>query len=110
MAVQIQLRNDTAAGWTAANPILAIGEMGLETDTDKFKLGNGIDTWSVRPYGGIVGPEGQAGATGATGPTGATGATGPSGVAYATSPIMYDALTQTVSLSYTALVIDGGTA
>ncbi len=107
MAVQIQLRNDTAAGWTAANPILAIGEMGIETDTDKFKLGNGVDTWAARPYGGIVGPEGEAGATGSTG---ATGATGPSGVAYATSPIMYDALTQTVSLSYTALVIDGGTA
>ncbi len=101
MAVQIQLRNDTAAGWTAANPILAIGEMGLETDTDKFKLGNGIDTWSVRPYGGIVGPQGEPGEAGIAGET---------GVAYATSPIMYDTLTQTVSLSYTALVIDGGTA
>ena len=98
MAVQIQLRNDTAAAWTAANPILAVGEIGLESDTNKFKIGNGTQAWNSRTYAGLVGP------------TGATGATGPSGVVAATSPIMYDALTQTVSLSYTALVIDGGTA
>lgn len=101
MAVQIQLRNDTAANWTASNPILAQGEIGIETDTDKFKVGNGVTAWNSRPYGGIVGPQG---ATGATGPT------GPSGVANATSPLSYDSLTQTISLSYTSLVIDGGTA
>jgi hypothetical protein len=67
MAVQIQLRNDTAANWTAANPILAIGEMGIETDTDKFKLGNGSTAWESLPYGGVQGPQGPAGIDGADG-------------------------------------------
>jgi hypothetical protein len=80
MPVQIQLRNDTAANWTAANPVLAVGEIGIETDTDKFKIGNGSATWSVRPYGGIVGPQGIQGIQGVTGATGATGATGPQGI------------------------------
>lgn len=88
MADQIQLRRDTAANWTSSNPILADGEIGLERDTDQFKVGNGVDNWATRPYGGIVGPQGiqgiqgiqgETGPTGPTGPTGATGATGPQG-------------------------------
>jgi hypothetical protein len=58
MAIQIQFRNDTAANWTSADPVLAIGELGLENDTDQFKIGNGVDTWEDLPYGGIVGPTG----------------------------------------------------
>jgi len=50
MAVQIQLRNDTAANWTADNPTLAIGEVGLETDTSKFKIGNGSTAWNSLAY------------------------------------------------------------
>jgi len=61
MAVQIQFRNDTAANWTSVNPILAVGELGLETDTGQFKIGNGVQTWTARPYGGIVGPQGPTG-------------------------------------------------
>ena len=53
MAVQIQLRNDTAANWTAANPVLAQGEMGLETDTRLFKIGDGVQTWSQLSYGAL---------------------------------------------------------
>ena len=53
MAIQIQLRNDTAANWTAANPILAQGEVGLETDTRLFKIGDGVKTWSQLSYGSI---------------------------------------------------------
>jgi hypothetical protein len=60
MAVQIQLRNDTAANLTTNNPILALAEMGIETDTDLFKLGNGVDTWDDLPYGGIQGTDGEA--------------------------------------------------
>lgn len=56
MAQQIQLRRDTAANWSTVNPVLAIGEIGLETDTDQFKIGNGVDTWGVLGYGGIQGP------------------------------------------------------
>jgi hypothetical protein len=74
--VRIQLRRDTAANWTAANPTLAAGELGLETDTDQFKIGNGTTAWNSLPYGGIQGPQGE---TGLTGDTGATGSQGPQG-------------------------------
>lgn len=50
MAVQIQLRRDTAANWTAANPTLAEGEIGLETDTDQIKIGDGATTWTALAY------------------------------------------------------------
>jgi hypothetical protein len=50
MAIRIQLRRDTAANWTSANPVLANGEMGIETDTLKAKIGNGSAAWSTRPY------------------------------------------------------------
>lgn len=53
MAVQIQLRNDTAANWTTANPTLARGEVGVEIDTNKMKIGTGTATWSDLPYTGI---------------------------------------------------------
>lgn len=43
-------RHDTAANWTAANPVLAAGEMGIETDTNKFKFGDGTSTWSELAY------------------------------------------------------------
>ena len=55
MAVQIQLRNDTAANWAAADPILAQGEMGLESDTRLFKIGDGESTWSELEYGPLTG-------------------------------------------------------
>jgi len=41
MAIRIQLRRDTVANWTTNNPILLPGEIGVETDTLKFKIGNG---------------------------------------------------------------------
>lgn len=50
MAVQIQLRNDTAANWTSANPVLAAGEMGVESDTRKAKFGNGTTAWNSLSY------------------------------------------------------------
>jgi hypothetical protein len=46
----IQLRRDTAANWTSANPTLAAGEMGLETNTGKFKIGDGSTAWAVLEY------------------------------------------------------------
>lgn len=45
MAIRIQLRRDTASNWVAANPVLLAGEIGIETDTLKFKIGNG-DNWN----------------------------------------------------------------
>jgi len=46
----MQQRRGTAAQWTAANPILAAGEIGFETDTNKFKMGNGSSTWGNLQY------------------------------------------------------------
>ncbi len=50
MAIQIQLRNDTAANWASANPVLAKGEIGLEIDTNKLKIGTGLATWNALEY------------------------------------------------------------
>ena len=55
MAVQIQLRNDTEANWTSANPILAQGEMGIESDTGKIKLGDGATNWNGLSYAPLSG-------------------------------------------------------
>lgn len=56
MAVQIQLRNDTASNWTTANPTLAQGELGIETDTRKYKIGDGSTAWNSLAYGSLIGP------------------------------------------------------
>ena len=46
MATKIQFRRGTAAQWTDADPVLAVGEAGFETDTQILKIGNGVDIWS----------------------------------------------------------------
>ena len=48
--VRLQLRADTAANWTAANPTLLANEVGLETDTKKLKVGNGSSAWNSLAY------------------------------------------------------------
>lgn len=52
MAVQtkIQHRRDTAANWTSTNPTLAAGELGFESDTLKFKIGDGSTAWASLKY------------------------------------------------------------
>lgn len=47
---RLRLRRDTAANWTAANPVLLNGEVGIETDTRRFKVGNGTLGWSSLSY------------------------------------------------------------
>jgi hypothetical protein len=66
---QFQFRRDSAADWTAANPVLAEGEIGLELDTSQFKIGDGTSQWSALPYGGIQGPQGIQGIQGIQGST-----------------------------------------
>lgn len=58
MATKIQIRRGTAAAWTSANPTLAAGEPGLETDTGKWKWGNGATAWVSLGYvtSGMVSP------------------------------------------------------
>jgi hypothetical protein len=46
----IKLRRGTASQWTSANPVLAAGEIGLETDTLRTKYGNGTSTWTALSY------------------------------------------------------------
>jgi hypothetical protein len=103
VAVQIQLRHGTAAAWAVANPLLAIGETGIETDTNKFKFGDGVTLWNALPYAVdtavavgasqflpldgkpgrdsmIPGPQGPAGAAGSAGAAGVAGVAGPPGL------------------------------
>lgn len=47
---QLQQRRGTAASWTSTNPTLAAGEIGFETDTGKFKIGNGSTAWAALAY------------------------------------------------------------
>lgn len=56
MAIHIEWRNGTAAAWTSANPILAIGELGDETDTGQFKIGDGVTAWNSLAYQSSTGP------------------------------------------------------
>lgn len=67
MAIQIQFRRGTAAEWTSVDPILAEAEMGIELDTDLFKIGNGLDPWNQLPYGGLRGFSGSVGFAGSIG-------------------------------------------
>ena len=84
MSTKIQFRRDTAANWTANNPILSEGEMGLETDTGKFKVGNGTDVWAALVHSsgaqGIQGIQGEQGIQGVQGIQGDTGLQGIQGI------------------------------
>jgi hypothetical protein len=68
VVTQIQLRRGTAAQWTSANPTLAAGEFGFETDTNKLKCGNGSTAWTSLAY---ISNDGDI--TGVTAGTGLTG-------------------------------------
>ena len=52
--VRIQIRRGTAAQWTSANPTLAAGEMGVESDTRKTKIGTGSTAWTALAYANVV--------------------------------------------------------
>ena len=67
MTSRLQQRRDTATNWTSNNPTLAAGEIGIETDTSKFKIGNGSTTWTSLVYGGLQGTQGTQGLQGTIG-------------------------------------------
>ena len=67
MAIKIQLRRDTAANWTSNNPTLDSGELGVETDTGLFKIGDNSTAWTSLDYA-------NPSATIGSDPTGITGA------------------------------------
>jgi hypothetical protein len=76
MTSRLQNRRDTASAWTSANPTLAAGEIGLETDTSKFKIGDGTTAWNSLAYAYAAGAAGAQGTTGAQGLTGSQGIQG----------------------------------
>lgn len=50
MSVIIQLKGGTAAKWQEVNPTLAEREMGIETDTHNYKIGDGFTSWNSLEY------------------------------------------------------------
>lgn len=92
---KIQFKRGTSEALTAANILLSVGEPCFETDTGKFKIGDGVLNWNALPYResfgatgvtGVTGPTGLQGITGPTGDIGITGATGVAGLDGATGP------------------------
>lgn len=67
VVTQVQVRRGTASQWTSANPTLASGEWGYETDTGKVKIGNGTLAWNSLGYTGAGDIEGVTASTGLTG-------------------------------------------
>ena len=65
MAYRILFRRDTAANWATNNPVLSAGEPGFTTDTNIFKIGDGVTAWSSLQE---INPAGLTGPTGPTGP------------------------------------------
>lgn len=65
----IQLRRDSAPDWQTANPVLADGELGIETHPgsilDRIKIGDGVTRWNDLPYLGAT----DLGVNGLTSPT-----------------------------------------
>lgn len=54
VSARFRLRGDTAANWTSVNPVLDVREPGVETDTRKFKFGDGATAWNALPYAGSI--------------------------------------------------------
>lgn len=92
VVTQFQFRRGTAAEWTSANPTLAAGEFGYETDTGKAKIGNGSTAWTSLTYA-LTGSAGTV--------TSVTAGTGLSGGTITGSG--------TISLSTPVSVANGGT-
>ena len=52
----IQLKRGKAASWLALDPVLEPGEPGMEIDTGKLKIGDGVKSWKELSY---VGEDGR---------------------------------------------------
>lgn len=50
VSVKVRLRTDSAVNWLTVNPVLLKGEVGVEDDTGRIKIGNGKSSWAVLPY------------------------------------------------------------
>lgn len=53
LKTRIQLRHDIKANWDSnSTVVLKAGEVGIETDTSKMKVGDGVKTWDELKYAG----------------------------------------------------------
>lgn len=90
--IRVQHRRKSASDWQNSEEILLVGELGVESDTGKVKVGDGTNRFSRLQYltgpkgeqgdtgpRGNPGPQGPRGNTGPPGPRGATGERGPEG-------------------------------
>lgn len=109
MAIQIQLRRGTAAQWTSANPTLASGELGLETDSGKFKVGDGATAWTTLAYATGTGYGGVTATDSNTIGTGTKTFTITAGSAYSTGSRVRAAYTTTPSNYVEGIVTMSGT-
>jgi hypothetical protein len=50
ITAQIENRTDTSTNWTNNNPMLGLGEIGIESDTTKMKIGDGVTSWNNLAY------------------------------------------------------------
>ena len=50
MAIRMQQRRGTADQWLLSDPVLGVGEIGFETDTNSFKIGDGVNSWATLDY------------------------------------------------------------
>lgn len=71
LAIPIRLRSDSSATWVAANPTLKDGEPGLETDTGRFKVGDGATAYNSLQLFTALSPHYLYGADSTTPPTAA---------------------------------------
>ena len=69
--VRVQHKRMSASDWASSSLVLLDGELGVESDTGKVKVGNGRDRFSSLQY--LTGPKGDRGERGETGPRGADG-------------------------------------
>lgn len=50
LKTRLIIKNDSAENWTTKNPVLLKGELGIEIDTNLFKIGDGLTAWTALPY------------------------------------------------------------
>lgn len=53
MSIRIQIRRGVSSEWSDVNPVLAEGELALESDTSLYKIGDGVTHWNSLPYNRI---------------------------------------------------------
>lgn len=101
----IKTRRGTAATWTSINPVLDAGEFGYESDTTKFKIGNGSTAWNSLSYATAV--VSTIPASGLTGTTLASNVVSSSLTSFGSSPTL---VSPTITGSVLGGTITGGSA